>query len=70
MIKALLEVLAILLRAIERKQAKEEQQDAQAEADRISTNPTEWFNDHFRVHDAEWNKTDASKASPDNSHTS
>lgn len=69
MIKALLEVLAILLRAIERKQAKEEQQDAQAEADRISTNPTEWFNDHFWVR-TESSKTDASKASPDNSHTS
>ncbi|APW79743.1 hypothetical protein HOR53_gp53 [Pectobacterium phage PP99] len=69
MIKALLEVLAILLRAIERKQAKEEQQDAQAEADRVSTNPTEWFNDHFRVR-TESIKTDASKASHDNSHTS
>lgn len=69
MIKALLEVLAILLRAIERKQAKEEQQDAQAEADRVSTNPTEWFTDHFRVR-TESSKTDASKASPDNSHTS
>lgn len=70
MIKSLLEVLAILLRAVERKQVKEEQQDAQAEADHISTDPTEWFNDHFRVRDAERNKTDASKASPDNSHTS
>lgn len=70
MIKALLEVLAILLRAVERKQVKEEQQNAQAEADRISTNPTEWFNDHFGVRDAERNKTDASKAIPDNSHTS
>lgn len=69
MIKALLEVLAILLRAIERKQAKEEQQDAQAEADHVSTNPTEWFNDHFRVR-TKGSKTDASKASPDNSHTS
>lgn len=69
MIKALLEVLAILLRAIERKQAKEEQQDAQAEADRVSTNPTEWFNDHFRVR-TEPSKTDASKAIPDNSHSS
>lgn len=69
MIKALLEVLAILLRAIERKQEKEEQQDAQAEADRVSTNPTEWFNDHFRVR-TESSKTDASKASPDNSHSS
>ena len=69
MIKAILEVLAILLRAIERKQAKEEQQDAQAEADRISTNPTEWFNDHFGVR-TESSNTDASKASPDNSHTS
>lgn len=69
MIKALLEVLAILLRAIERKQVKEEQQDAQAEADRVSTNPTEWFNDHFRVR-TKSSKTDASKASPDKSHTS
>ena len=69
MIKALLEVLAILLRAIERKQVKEEQQDAQAEADRVSTNPTEWFNDHFRVR-TEPSKKDASKASPDNSHSS
>lgn len=70
MFKASLEILAVLLRAVERKQAKKEQQDAQAEADHISTNPTEWFNDHFRVRDAERNKTDASKASPDNSHTS
>lgn len=70
MFKTLLEVLAILLRAVERKQVKEEQQNAQAEADRISTNPTEWFNDHFRVREAERNKTDASKAIPDNSHTS
>lgn len=70
MFKTLLEVLAILLRAVERKQVKEEQQNAQAEADRVSTNPTEWFNDHFRVRDAERNKTDASKAIPDNSHTS
>lgn len=70
MFKAFLEILAVLLRAVERKQAKKEQQDAQAEADHISTNPTEWFNDHFRVRDAERNKTDASKAVPDNSHTS
>lgn len=70
MFKSILEVFAVLLRAIERKQAKKEQQDAQAEADSISTNPTEWFNDHFRVRDAERNKTDASKAIPDNSHTS
>lgn len=69
MIKALLEVLAILLRAIERKQVKEEQQDAQAEADAISTNPTEWFTNHFRVR-TKRSKTDAGKASPDNSHTS
>lgn len=69
MIKALLEVLAILLRAIERKQVKEEQQDAQAEADSVSTNPTEWFNDHFGVR-TESGKTDASKANPDNSHRS
>ena len=70
MIKILLEVLAILLRAIEMKQSKEVQQDAQAEADHVSTNPTEWFNDHFRMRDTKGNKTDASKASPDNSHTS
>lgn len=70
MFKAFLEILAVLLRAVERKQAKKEQQYAQAEADVISTNPTEWFNDHFRVRDAERNKTDASKAIPDNSHTS
>jgi len=69
MFKALLEILAVLLRAVERKQAKEEQQDAQAEADAISTNPTEWFTNHFRVR-TKCNKTDASKASPDNSHTS
>lgn len=69
MFKAILGVFAVLLRAIERKQAKREQQDAQAEADRVSTNPTEWFNDHFRVR-TESSKTDASKASPDNSHTS
>lgn len=69
MFKALLEILAVLLRAVERKQAKEEQQDAQAEADAISTNPTEWFTNHFRVR-TKGNKTDASKASPDNSHTS
>ena len=69
MFKALLEILAVLLRAVERKQAKEEQQDAQAEADAISTNPTEWFTNHFRVRTA-GNKTAASKASPDNSHTS
>lgn len=70
MFKSILEVFAVLLRDIERKQAKKEQQDAQAEADHISTNPTEWFNDHFRVRDAERNKKDASKAIPDNSHTS
>ena len=70
MVKAILEILAVLLRAFERKQAKEEQQSAQAEADQISTNPTEWFTDHFRVRDAKGSKTDASKASPDNSHTS
>lgn len=70
MFKAILEILAALLRAVERKQAKKEQQNAQAEADRVSANPTEWFNDHFWVRDAERNKTDASKAIPDNSHTS
>lgn len=69
MFKVILGVFAVLLRAIERKQAKREQQYAQAEADRVSTNPTEWFNDHFRVR-TESSKTDASKASPDNSHTS
>lgn len=69
MFKAILEIFAALLRAIERKQAKREQQDAQAEADAISTNPTEWFTNHFRVRTTS-NKTDASKASPDNSHTS
>lgn len=69
MFKALLEILAVLLRAVERKQAKEEQQDAQAEADAISTNPTEWFTNHFRVR-TKGDKKDASKASPDNSHTS
>nr|DAD80277.1 MAG TPA: hypothetical protein [Caudovirales sp. ctTqA28] len=69
MLKAILEIIAALLRAVERKQAKKEQQGAQAEADAISSNPTEWFSDHFRVRDAA-NKTDASKASPDNSHTS
>lgn len=69
MVKVILEILAALLRAVERKQTKEEQQNAQAEADAISTNPTEWFTDHFRVRD-EGPKKDASKASPDNSHTS
>lgn len=69
MFKAILEIFAVLLRAVERKQAKKEQQDAQAEADVISTNPTEWFTNHFRVRTTN-NKTDASKASPDNSHTS
>lgn len=69
MFKAILEIFAVLLRAVERKQAKKEQQDAQAEADAISTNPTEWFTNHFRVR-TESSKTDASKASPDNSHTS
>lgn len=69
MFKAILEIFAVLLRAVERKQAKKEQQDAQAEADTISTNPTEWFTNHFRVH-TKGDKTDASKAIPDNSHTS
>ena len=69
MFKAILEIFAVLLRAVERNQAKKEQQDAQAEADVISTNPTEWFTNHFRVR-TKGNKTDASKASPDNSHTS
>lgn len=69
MFRAILEIFAVLLRAVERKQAKKGQQDAQAEADAISTNPTEWFTNHFRVRTAS-NKTDTSKASPDNSHTS
>lgn len=69
MLKAILEIFAVLLQAVERRQAKKEQQDAQAEADAVSTNPTEWFTNHFRVR-TKSNKTDASKASPDNSHTS
>lgn len=69
MFKAILEIFAVILRAVERKQAKKEQQDAQAEADAIITNPTEWFTNHFRVR-TKGSKTDASKASPDNSHTS
>lgn len=69
MLKAILEIFAVLLQAVERRQAKKEQQDAQAEADAVSTNPTEWFTNHFRVR-TKGNKTDASKASPYNSHTS
>lgn len=70
MIRAFLQILSVLLAAFERKQKKEEQREAQAEADAVSTNPTEWFTDHFRVRDEAGNKTDANKASPDNSHTS
>lgn len=70
MLKAILEILSALLKAVEKSKAKKEQQHAQAEADAISTNPTEWFADHFRVHDETGSKTDASKAIPDNSHTS
>lgn len=47
-----------------KRQAKKEQDIAQAEADRINDDPGAWYRDHFRVRPAESgdDKGEASKA--------
>ncbi len=45
--KALLNIVAGLLLLVQSYKAQKEQADAQKQADAISKDPADWFNDHF-----------------------
>ena len=66
MLKLLLQVLSALLLLIQRKHTKEEQTDAQAEADAVNSDPTGWFQSHFGVRKPNsTSETPSSQASAD-----
>lgn len=62
----LLAILAALMGLLVKRQAKKEQDSAQAEADRINDSPADWYSEHFRVRPerADGNKGEASKTDP------
>lgn len=45
--RALLNIVAGLLLLVQSYRAKKEQEDAQKQADQISQDPVDWFNNHF-----------------------
>lgn len=64
MLGSILAILTAIVYALKKMADKKEAKNAQAEADAVSSDPTKWFSNHFRVRTKDGaSKTDTTEAS-------